>query len=84
MAVVFEFDEPCEFVRPGETYQITSYVELLSALGVLDGVTDPQGTPTATQRAAIETWLAGETPGFLLRLDLEDRGISVRHLAPVS
>lgn len=84
MAVVFEFDEPSEFVRPGETYEITSYVELLCALGVLDGSTDPEGIPTTVQRAAIETWLAKQTAGHLLRLDLEDREIAVRRVAPAS
>lgn len=74
MAVVFT-GEPSAYLRPGQAYQPTSFIELLGALNLLDRDTDPEALATPVQRAAVEAWLESNEPGELLKASLAHHGI---------
>lgn len=84
MAVVYDYSEPCEFVRPGEQLEIIGYFELLRHLGVADPADAIDARPTARQAMAIAGWLKDNQPGDLLRDSLNEHGVYVKSRSAVT
>lgn len=77
MTMVFDFQGPSEFVRPGEDFEIVGYFELLRHLGV-NNPNDPfDARPSAEQLNAIVAWLQTHSPNELLREALMEHGVEL-------